>query len=89
MASISARRLGKELAEIRNEGCPVGKRFTPAQPCATSIFLDLGCSIFYDQGINLVQADDFLTWLFTIEVMGESLYPVSDNITPACLMVGN
>ncbi|KNZ78185.1 putative ubiquitin-conjugating enzyme E2 W [Termitomyces sp. J132] len=48
MASISARRLGKELTEIRNEGCPVG--------------------------ITLVKADDFETWWFTIEVMGESLY---------------
>ncbi|GLB36583.1 putative ubiquitin-conjugating enzyme family protein [Lyophyllum shimeji] len=48
MASISARRLSKELTEIKNEGCPVG--------------------------INLVKADDFSTWLFTIEVMGESLY---------------
>jgi len=48
MASISVRRLSKELAEIQKEGCPVG--------------------------INLVQADDFSTWLFSIEVMGESLY---------------
>ncbi|KAJ3973268.1 ubiquitin-conjugating enzyme/RWD-like protein [Lentinula raphanica] len=29
-----------------------------------------GCPV----GINLVQADDFSTWLFTLEVMGESLY---------------
>ncbi|KAG5651822.1 hypothetical protein H0H81_007294 [Sphagnurus paluster] len=50
MASISARRLAKELAEIKAEGCPVG--------------------------ITLVKADDFLTWWFTIEVMGESLYEV-------------
>jgi ubiquitin-conjugating enzyme E2 W len=85
MASISARRLGKELTEIRNEGCPVGKCY---QLC-TFISLDLGCSFFCDEGINLVQADDFLTWLFTIEVMGESLYPVSDNITSACSTVGN
>ncbi|KAF8976311.1 ubiquitin-conjugating enzyme/RWD-like protein [Cyathus striatus] len=48
MASISARRLAKELKEIQTEGCPVG--------------------------INLVKADDFATWWFTIEVMGESLY---------------
>jgi len=48
MASISARRLGKELREIQTEGCPVG--------------------------ITLVQANDFEKWLFTIEVMGESLY---------------
>jgi len=48
MASISARRLAKELREIKVEGCPVG--------------------------INLIKADDFSTWLFTVEVMGESLY---------------
>ncbi|KAF7367436.1 putative ubiquitin-conjugating enzyme E2 W [Mycena sanguinolenta] len=29
-----------------------------------------GCPV----GINLVKADDFSTWWFTIEVMGESLY---------------
>ncbi|KAG6902992.1 hypothetical protein C0995_008565 [Termitomyces sp. Mi166 len=52
MASISARRLGKELTEIRNEGCPIG--------------------------IDLVKADDFETWWFTIEVMGESLYKLPD-----------
>ncbi|KAL4260974.1 Ubiquitin-conjugating enzyme/RWD-like protein [Pleurotus pulmonarius] len=48
MASISARRLAKELREIQLEGCPVG--------------------------IALVTADDFATWRFSIEVMGESLY---------------
>ncbi|KAF9056408.1 ubiquitin conjugating enzyme [Panaeolus papilionaceus] len=48
MASISARRLAKELREIQGEGCPVG--------------------------ITLLEASDFSKWLFTIEVMGESLY---------------
>jgi len=48
MATISARRLAKELKEIHGEGCPVG--------------------------IELVKADDFATWWFTIEVMGESQY---------------
>jgi len=48
MASISSRRLGKELREIQNEGCPVG--------------------------IELVEAEDFSTWLLSVEVMGESLY---------------
>jgi len=48
MASISSRRLQKELNEIHKEGCPVG--------------------------IEKVQADDFEKWLFTIEVMGDSLY---------------
>lgn len=48
MASISARRLAKELREIQSEGCPVG--------------------------ITLLEANDFSRWLFTIEVMGESLY---------------
>lgn len=48
MASISSRRLAKELREIHAEGCPVG--------------------------IELLKADDFVTWWFSIEVMGESLY---------------
>ncbi|KAJ3541273.1 hypothetical protein NMY22_g3952 [Coprinellus aureogranulatus] len=48
MASISAKRLAKELREIHAEGCPVG--------------------------IELLKADDFATWWFSIEVMGESLY---------------
>ncbi|KIY45279.1 UBC-like protein [Fistulina hepatica ATCC 64428] len=48
MASISSRRLAKELKEIHTCGCPVG--------------------------ITLVKADDFSTWWFDIEVMGESLY---------------
>ncbi|KAJ8703267.1 hypothetical protein PTI98_001904 [Pleurotus ostreatus] len=48
MASISSRRLAKELNEIHAQGCPVG--------------------------IELKQADDFVTWRFSIEVMGESLY---------------
>uniref|UniRef100_A0A8H7YAK3 UBC core domain-containing protein n=2 Tax=Psilocybe cubensis TaxID=181762 RepID=A0A8H7YAK3_PSICU len=48
MASISSRRLAKELREIQSEGCPVG--------------------------ITLVEANDFTKWIFTIQVMGESLY---------------
>ncbi|PFH54696.1 hypothetical protein AMATHDRAFT_134247 [Amanita thiersii Skay4041] len=48
MASISVRRLSKELSEIKSEGCPTG--------------------------INLVKADDFEIWWFTIEVMGDSIY---------------
>ncbi|KAF9015399.1 ubiquitin-conjugating enzyme/RWD-like protein [Cyathus striatus] len=53
MASISARRLAKELKEIQTEGCPVGK---------------------LNFRYQFVKADDFATWWFTIEVMGESLY---------------
>ncbi|KAF9478705.1 ubiquitin conjugating enzyme [Pholiota conissans] len=48
MASISSRRLAKELREIQSEGCPVG--------------------------ISLLEANDFAKWLFTIEVMGDSVY---------------
>lgn len=29
-----------------------------------------------DVGIELLKADDFVTWWFSIEVMGESLYQV-------------
>ncbi|EGN94083.1 hypothetical protein SERLA73DRAFT_144522 [Serpula lacrymans var. lacrymans S7.3] len=48
MASISSRRLRKELTEITTQGCPVG--------------------------IKLLNADNFETWLFSIEVLGETLY---------------
>ncbi|KIJ60106.1 hypothetical protein HYDPIDRAFT_161350 [Hydnomerulius pinastri MD-312] len=48
MASISTRRLHKELSEIRTEGCPCG--------------------------ITLLNADNYETWFFSIEVLGESLY---------------
>lgn len=34
-----------------------------------------------------MKAEDFSTWLFTIEVMGESLYPVSEPFPPSCLYV--
>lgn len=69
MASISARRLGKELTEIRSQGCPVGT-------CA-SIPTSIEALITFLSGINLLQADDFSKWFFSIEVMGESVYPVS------------
>ncbi|EIW86329.1 UBC-like protein [Coniophora puteana RWD-64-598 SS2] len=48
MASISARRLKKELTEINHEGTPTG--------------------------IKLLSADDFETWFFSIEVLGNTLY---------------
>lgn len=35
-------------------------------------------------GIKLIKADDFKTWWFTIEVMGESLYAVRP--TPLLLL---
>lgn len=42
------------------------------------IHASLSIIIFVTEaGINLVKADDFETWWFTIEVMGESLYKVS------------
>lgn len=69
MASISTRRLSKELAEIRMEGCPVGM--------FTMIFgQDTYLSCFRSLGINLIEANDFSKWLLSIEVMGESLYMV-------------
>ncbi|KAG9314745.1 UBC-like protein [Chiua virens] len=48
MATVSSRRLRKELSEIHAEGCPCG--------------------------IKLLSAEDFETWFFSIEVLGESLY---------------
>ena len=35
MASISARRLAKELREIQAEGCPVGESFVRLLPVST------------------------------------------------------
>ncbi|KAK7064776.1 porphobilinogen deaminase, dipyromethane cofactor binding domain-containing protein [Favolaschia claudopus] len=60
-------RLAKELSEIKSEGCPVGE-----QPMILLNLLRL--NLKFNLGINLVKADDFATWWFTIEVMGESLY---------------
>jgi ubiquitin-conjugating enzyme E2 W len=68
MASISARRLGKELTEIKAEGCPVG--------APHFAFLQVPCTHTSVPGIKLVKADDFQTWHFTIETMGESIYAV-------------
>lgn len=72
MASVSSRRLRKELSEIHAEGCP----------CGSSFCLNLA-HVFTPQhvGINLLSADDFETWFFSIEVLGESLYQVSPHHT--------
>ncbi|KAF9234950.1 ubiquitin-conjugating enzyme/RWD-like protein [Melanogaster broomeanus] len=65
MASISARRLRKELNEIHAEGCPCGNRIhvLTSRPLTWQYL-----------GIKLKRADDFETWIFSIEVLGESLY---------------
>ena len=71
MASISARRLAKELREIQAEGCPVG------EPCVLLLPLPLlSTYLGFYSGITLLEANDFTRWLFTIEVMGDSLYQV-------------
>lgn len=72
MSSISSRRLSKELSEIKSEGCPVGVSLSP-HPSAIQCLIDPAAS----SGINLLKADDFQTWFFTIEVKGDSLYEVS------------
>ena len=82
MTTIAARRLRKELVEIHSEGgCPVGmfviRRAVFRSPESTVNIPP--------QGIQLVKADDFETWYFTIEVMGESLYKVAENIPAFCL----
>lgn len=74
MASISSRRLAKELHEIKTEGCPVGM-----QPDIL-IVPDSNAEGHGYVGINLLQAEDFAAWQFTIEVMGESLYQVRFRI---------
>ncbi|KAH0838675.1 hypothetical protein J3R83DRAFT_7002 [Lanmaoa asiatica] len=58
MASVSSRRLRKELSEIHAEGCPCGNTFC----------LDIA-RLFTPQyaGIKLLNADDFETWHFSIE----------------------
>jgi ubiquitin-conjugating enzyme E2 W len=69
MTSIASRRLRKELMEINAEGgCPVGMS-------RLALALVLDCNDVRP-GITLVKADDFETWFFTIEVMGDSLYKV-------------
>ena len=78
MASISARRLAKELHEIKSEGCPVGGYFhlTSLEPAVVVSIQVIHIYSCHYLGINLVEANDFSKWLFTIEVMGESLYQV-------------
>lgn len=73
MASVSSRRLRKELSEIHAEGCP----------CGNSFCLSLA-HLFTPQhaGIKLLSADDFETWHFSIEVLGESLFQASPVRTP-------
>ena len=77
MASVSSRRLRKELSEINAEGCPCGTYF-----CLSVAHL------FTPQhaGIKLLSADDFETWFFSIEVLGESLYQASPFRTPCSLL---
>ncbi|KAG6371556.1 hypothetical protein JVT61DRAFT_9262 [Boletus reticuloceps] len=73
MASVSSRRLRKELSEIHTEGCPCGNIF----------WLNVA-HLFTSQrtGIKLISADDFETWFFSIEVLGESLYQASSRHSP-------
>lgn len=70
MASIASRRLRKELQEIQTEGCPVGKFYT---------HISLPSGRVFGVGIKVLKADDFETWLFSIEVMGESQYQVRSS----------
>lgn len=72
MASVSSRRLRKELSEIHAEGCPCGNTF-----CLNVVHL-----FTPHPGIKLLSADDFETWFFSIEVLGESLYQASPFRTP-------
>lgn len=72
MASVSSRRLRKELSEIHAEGCPCGNIF-----CLNKVHL-----FTPHPGIKLLSADDFETWFFSIEVLGESLYQASTLCTP-------
>lgn len=73
MAAVSSRRLRKELSEIHTEGCPCGNSVSPnvAHPFTPQ-----------HAGIKLLSADDFETWFFSIEVLGESLYQASPQRTP-------
>ncbi|KAF8557398.1 UBC-like protein [Imleria badia] len=58
MASVSSRRLRKELSEIQVEGCPCGSSF-----CFSVAHLFTAQHV----GIKLISADDFETWFFSIE----------------------
>lgn len=77
MASISSRRLAKELREIQAEGCPVGACLHTSAQLETGVHdADTRCNLLVLLGINLVEATDFSKWVFTIQVMGDSLYQV-------------
>lgn len=68
MTSISSRRLRKELTEIQTEGCPTGT-------FSHLLYVQLTDSPSIT-GITLLSADNFETWYFSIEILGESLYQV-------------
>jgi hypothetical protein len=42
------------------------------------------CRLRSSSGIKLLRADDFKTWLLSIEVMGESSYKVIINLERDC-----
>lgn len=51
-----------------------------------------GTDYYFPVGINLVKADDFSTWWFTIEVMGDSPYkvsPIPESFTRCSLECSN
>ncbi len=66
--------------EINTEGCPVGE-FASADRMLSLSAQALNADLFFilDIGINLVEANDFSKWLFTIEVMGDSVYVVKQT----------
>jgi hypothetical protein len=76
MASISSRRLAKELKEI-HAGCPTGA-FTSLYLTAILRFNMAGNEL----GINLIDADNFERWFLELEVLGESLYKVRVSSFP-------
>jgi len=73
MASISSRRLAKELKELATAGTPVGM--------SSSLIRGISTEIIVLTGIKLLKADDFETWILSLQVMGESLYKVWNKPT--------
>ncbi|KAF8060961.1 ubiquitin-conjugating enzyme/RWD-like protein [Lyophyllum atratum] len=66
MSSISARRLSKELAEIKNEGCPVGITLVKADDLATWWFT-----------IEVMGESQYQGEKYTLQFRFDASYPIS------------
>ena len=67
--SVSTRRLQKELSEIKTQGTPTGMSM-PYHSGRRRAHAAVAT------GIALLSADDFQTWILSIEVLGDTVFEV-------------